>query len=469
MRNTTKRLLANVLEKITPTQTERRAMEGAIHKSTSVLDTMIKDTKLSYTLAGSFIRDTWMRDKKEFEIFIMFPEDTPRDVLERDGLELGKALVEKMNGTYRVAYAEHPYVRAVLAGFDVDIVPCYKLESAAHIKSAVDRTPFHNRWIAANLRPKQSNEVRILKQFAKAHGIYGSDTKTLGLSGYLCELLIVHYGSFLGFVEAASKWRPGEVMIDIQHHHESPVDAFGKKRFKGQPLIVIDPVDGERNVAAVVSPENFDKLVRLCSEFLQRPSMSFFFPPKAKVSTKKLGELMKSRDSKMIAVRFARPDVIDDVLWPQLRRTAQRIKSIMQEYEFSVIGADVFADGDCTILLEFEVWKLPRIRKLQGPGVFAKERVEEFRKKYERLGKVWVEDEVWVAQVPRPFTQAVKKLEDSLSDREDQLLAKGIASYIAGSIAAKGFDVMEEGSMLKYASKNSGFALFLKKYLEKGE
>ncbi len=477
MQNTTKRLLSQVLEKITPTQAERRAMESAIRKSTSMLDTMTKNSQtgrggggqLSFTLAGSFIRDTWMRDKKEFEIFIMFPEDTPRDVLERDGLELGKTLVEKMNGTYRIAYAEHPYVRATLAGFDVDIVPCYRLESAARIKSAVDRTPFHNKWISANLNPKQSKEVRLLKQFAKAHGVYGSDTKTLGLSGYLCELLIVHYGSFLGFVEAASGWKPGEVMIDIEKHHESPVDAFEKKRFKGQQLIVIDPVDRERNVAAVVSPENFGKLVRLCAEFLERPSMTFFFPPKARVNVKRLGELMESRGTKLIAARFARPDVIEDVLWPQLRRTAQRLKSIMQEYEFSVIGADVFADGVCAMLLEFEVWNLPKTRKLQGPGVFAKERVGEFRKKYEKLGKVWVEDGIWVAQAPRTFTQAGQKLNDSLSDREDQLLAKGIASYIAGSIAAKGFDLMEDAALLKYAAKDSMFALFLKKYLEKGE
>jgi len=465
----TKHILSQVLEKITPTASERNAMESAIHKSTKMLESMIKGSRLSYTLAGSFIRDTWMRDKKEFEIFVMFPEDTPRDVLERDGLEIGKSLADKMGGTYRIAYAEHPYVRGSIMGFDVDIVPCYSLESAAHIKSAVDRTPFHNKWIAANLKPRQSSEVRLLKQFAKAHGIYGSDTKTLGLSGYLCELLIVHYGSFPGFVEAAAGWKPGEVLIDIQKHHESPVDAFEKKRFRDQSLIAIDPVDKERNVAAVLSPENFGKLVRLCTEFLEKPSLSFFFPPKVRVNVNSLRRLMESRGTKIVAVRFARPDVIDDVLWPQLRRTAQRLSSIMQEYEFVVLGIDVFADGECAILLEFEVWKLPKIRKLQGPGVFAKERVDEFRKKYERLGKVWVEDGVWVAQVPRAFTQAAPKLRDSLSDREDQLLAKGIASYIAGSIAARGFDVMEEKAALRHASKGSQFALFLKKYLEKGE
>lgn len=468
MQQTTKRLLSQVLERTTPTQAERRAMENAIQKSTAMLESLIKGTKLSYTLAGSFIRDTWMRDKKEFEIFIMFPEDTPRDVLERDGLELGKQLVEKLNGTYRIAYAEHPYVRATLMGFDVDIVPCYSLKSAERIKSAVDRTPFHNRWIAANLKPKQSGEVRLLKQFAKAHGLYGSDAKTLGLSGYLCELFVIHYGSFLGFAEAAAGWKQGEVFIDIEKHHSIRPDELMRRRFKGQQLVVIDPVDRERNVAAVVSPENFNRLVSLCAQFLEKPSLSFFFPPKVRVNVRSLKKLMDSRGTRIVAVRFARPDVIDDVLWPQLRRTAQRLKSIMEEYEFAVLGTDVFADGECAMLLEFGVWKMPRIRKLHGPGVFAKERVEEFRKKYEKLGRVWVENDVWVAQVPRAFTDASKKLQDSLSDKEHELLAKGIASYIAGSVAARGFDVMEGNELLMHASKDSGFALFLKKYLEKG-
>jgi hypothetical protein len=71
--------------------------------------------------------------------------------------------------------------------------------------------------------------------------------------------------------------------------------------------------------------------------------------------------------------------------------------------------------------------------------------------------------------VPRPFTQAEPKLRDTLSDREDQLLAKGIASYIAGSIAAKGFEVTEGKQTLRHASKDSQFALFLRNYLSKGE
>ena len=74
-----------------------------------------------------------------------------------------------------------------------------------------------------------------------------------------------------------------------------------------------------------------------------------------------------------------------------------------------------------------------------------------------------------MAQAPRAFTEALPKLQDSLSDREDQLLAKGIASYVAKSIADRGFEVMEGDALLKHAAKDGQVAMFLKNYLGKGE
>jgi len=65
-----------------------------------------------------------------------------------------------------IAYAEHPYVRAQITHkteskpaekivYDVDIVPCYAVKKATEIKSAVDRTPFHNKWLEKNLERVQ--------------------------------------------------------------------------------------------------------------------------------------------------------------------------------------------------------------------------------------------------------------------------------------------------------------------------
>jgi tRNA nucleotidyltransferase (CCA-adding enzyme) len=185
-------ILRKVLKKITPTDKERKELVGVLNKLTDAADSIIEPMGLDKTIAGSFIRDTWLTDKKEIDLFIMFPVSCSRLELEKLGLEAGREIVRKLKGKYEIAYAEHPYVRGKINGFSVDIVPCYKVKSASKIISAVDRTPFHNIYIAKNLKPEMSKEVRLLKQFCKSIEVYGSDIRTLGFSGYLCELLTIN-------------------------------------------------------------------------------------------------------------------------------------------------------------------------------------------------------------------------------------------------------------------------------------
>ncbi len=472
-----KRLLDRMRKKVTPTPREDRGIRDVIKRSVEVTKHVIKPLGLDFTLAGSFIRDTWMPDKKEFEIFLLFPEKTSRKDLEKKGLETGKKIVRKMGGIYIVAYAEHPYVRASIEGYDVDIVPCYKLESATSIRSAVDRTPFHNQWIGKNLTAGMSTEVRLFKRFTKTLGIYGSDTRVQGFSGYLCELLIVKYGSFENMVREAAKWEPGKVFIDLEGHHGGkPPARLMKIRFRNQPLIVIDPVDPNRNVAAAFTPENFARFTIACEQFIRKPSERFFFPKPEKVEAAKIRSMIKERGSLFLVLSMERPDVIDDTLWPQLRRTASRISDMLRDNDFMVIDWDVHSDeggikgkkGQSFILLEMGVWKLPAVRKVTGPPVFIRDRVAEFRKKYGKSGRVWVEGDRVVAEVKREHLDARKKLEDELGESLKKLKSKGIASHVAKSINRDGFRIMENSEIARLAGKDRGFGLFLKHYLEKG-
>jgi tRNA nucleotidyltransferase (CCA-adding enzyme) len=455
---------------------ETRAVIQLIEKAA---DKITKKHKLAYTLAGSYIRNTWLPDKKEFDVFICFPEDLKREKLEEKGLLVGKKIVKELKGKYLIAYAEHPYVRAQIThktggkppvknAYDVDIVPCYTVKSATEIKSAVDRTPFHNKWLEKNLPPRLSTDVRLFKQFCKGIRIYGSDTKTQGLSGYLCELLVIHYRGFQKLLQAITKWGPGEVLVDLEKHHKGLVPENLKERFRDQPLIAIDPVDLNRNVAAAFSVENFMKLVSAAKAFLQSPSESFFFR-KIEFDPRKLEKLMKERKTQVLVLAFIRPNVIVDVLWPQMRKTLKRLEAILAEYEFSVEGADVWSDDKekCAMFFEMEVWELPEIRKIGGPPVFLKQRALEFKNKYEPMGRLWVEGEYLYAEVKRKFLTAESRLKDILKDKEKKLLEKGIASYVASSIAKKGFQVLKDDKVPKFARDNPEFGELLQSYFGK--
>ncbi len=466
----TNRILKSVLRKITPDEFEHAETEKVLERVKEAAGRVLKRHKLTFIIAGSYVRNTYMRDKKEFDLFVLFPEKWSRERLEKTGLDIGKKITNLLKGMYRIAYAEHPYVRSRVGGYAIDIVPCYKVKSATRIKSAVDRTPFHNKWLNRNLPQELTGDVRLLKQFCKGQGVYGSDTKVLGLSGYLCELLTIHYGGFRNFMESAKKWAAGQVFIDPEGFHTNPEKI--KPRFKNQPLIIIDPVDPNRNVAAALSPGNFAKLVDGIKRFLKKPGQSYFFRKPPKITLGRLEKLMKKRRTKLLALVFEQPQIIQDVLWPQLRRGAKRLEDIMEEYEFHVIGWDVWSNeeftknGKCVILLEMEVWELPDIRKIRGPPVFIQDRSEEFIRKYGPKGRMLVEDSYWKAEISRKWRTAEAKLKDTLSDPEKILRAKGIPSYIAKSVSKK-FRIDKQDKILKLAKKNPEFGQFLMDYFER--
>jgi len=462
------RILQNVLKEVTPSEQDKQQTGAILDKVKSATDEVLKPLGFSHLVTGSFVRDTWMPDKKEFDVFILFPKSHSREKLEKQGLDIGKNIVKKLRGSHKIAFAEHPYVRAKVDGYDIDIVPCFKVDSALRIKSAVDRTPFHNKWLSKHLYPKFIPEVRVFKQFCKGQGLYGSDTKTLGFSGYLCELLTINYRTFRNLVESAAKWEPGKVLINLEGFEGFDDIDYLHKKFPKQPLIVVDPVDPGRNVAASLSPENFMKFVFACREFLRKPMRDFFFKKAIQIDPVKLERRIFERRSRFLGFSFKNPDVIPDILWPQLRRTGRRLKDMLEENDFGVVGWDVWTNDfdKCIIFFELESWSLPRYRKLVGPSIFSKKHTGEFITKYKDKGRIWIEGEFWVAEVKRAFREPHLKLKEILATDEKTLRAKGISSYLAREISNK-FDILHEREILSHARRYPDFGKLLTSFFEK--
>lgn len=467
------KVLKDILRHIRPNKDQRRLISRLSRKTLLLTQRAAKKYKAKAMLAGSVTRDTWMPDKLEFDVFVIFPEKMKEKRMEETGLQIGKSVINKLKGKWEIAYAEHPYVSGIVDGVDIDIVPAFAVESAEKIKSAVDRTPFHVKYIEKNLPFKLSDEVRLLKQFLKAHGLYGADAKTEGFSGYVCELLIIQHRSFLNVLKSAGKWRAGET-IDIGKHYDKKHIAEVWKNFRNQALILIDPTDKNRNAAAALSAANFFRFKKHAQEFLKNPSREFFFPPKKQPLTEKeLVELLTHRRTELIIVKFIPPKTVPDVLWPQLRKFSERLKNILEEtkYEFRVFGTDVFTDETfiATVLLEMEVSHLPTVQKRTGPSVFDEKDSKNFLEKYKEnnVAGPYVEGSQWVVETKRQFLTAREKIQDSLSKELEVLKAKGIPNLIAERIA-KGFEVIVETDKIsEESSRNPDFGIFLRKYFEK--
>ena len=90
-------------------------------------------------------------------------------------------------------------------------------------------------------------------------GTYGSEFKVGGFAGYLCELLIIKYGTFEECLKKASMWKFGHV-IDLKNYNTS--NLFN------DPLIVIDPTDMNRNVGAALRLDKMAEFIQSARNYL---------------------------------------------------------------------------------------------------------------------------------------------------------------------------------------------------------
>jgi tRNA nucleotidyltransferase (CCA-adding enzyme) len=460
-----KEVLKEAYKIVVPNKGEQEALLNFSYKVLKIANELSKVYNAEAEIVGSVARDTWLPGKKEVDIFIKFPLYFSKEKLEELGLIIGKRIAEELNAEYKIEYAEHPYVKIFFQDFGVDVVPCYKIKSMDEMKSAVDRSPLHNEYLKKRIS-LISNEVRLLKQFLIANEIYGAEAKVNGFSGYLCELLILNYGTFLNLLKDAINWLPGKV-IDVEKHYDESEYYKLRKIFKNA-LIVIDPVDKNRNVAAALSFYNFFKFKTLAKKFLENPSIEFFIKKEVEpISYNDLIYLQIKRRTSLIVLRFKRPEIVDDIIYPQMRKFAKRIEDIIEMYNFKVLWKDVFCSQKyCYLVLEMEVSKLPKVEKREGPIVFDIENSINFFRKYENY-LITIEKDKWVAEIPRRFERAIDKIKDSLNTTEEKLIAKGIPNFIAREIS-KGYELTDETSKIySFIQEDIDFGRFLRKFFEK--
>ncbi len=384
-----------VLARIRPSAEEEARIERVVREVLERLRTILaaKGWEAKPFLAGSVAKGTHLTGT-EIDVFVAFPPDLPRPDLETRGLALGEMLEKRAH-----LYAEHPYTRGWYGGFEVEIVPCYRITDATQRMSAVDRTPLHVDYVLGRTKDGQTDEIRLLKAWAEGIGVYGAEAKVLGFSGYLCELLVLKHGSFRGVLENSLTWRRGQVL---------ELDRAPARTFP-EPLVVVDPVDPNRNVASAVSIDQLATFAHAAREYLRAPSERFFFPrPLRPLSVPKLRALTKKRGGGLLAISIPAPAVTEDVLYPQLRKAHRGLLDLFHRHEFQVADSRFDVAGkEAIFLFEFTVDSLPRVVRHEGPPVWVKN-AKDFLDKWQRSGRTlagpFILGERWAVDVTREAT-----------------------------------------------------------------
>jgi len=431
-----------VLERIKPGPSERKRLQEVSVALISRIESMAEGCglELKAMLVGSAARGTWLAGDHDLDVFL--------GVGVEDDLEKALELARRISPDHREKYAEHPYIQARIDGFEVDLVPCYLVDDAAHLRSAVDRTPFHNRYVKLRIAGLE-DEVLLLKQFMKGSGVYGSELRVGGFSAYLAELLVLCYGSFAAVIEAASLWKPG-LKLDLE----------GRGRVEqADPLVVVDPVDPGRNVAAALTLNRMLQFALAARTFMARPDIEFFFAnPPAPLSDREIEALMEERGTLPLLIEFAAPDVVEDVLYPQLRKAESSVNALLERKGFSILRSDVISYSNrAALLLEMEVWRLSRACRREGPPVWQADHISRFLAAHPKtLSGPYVKDGRLVVEEERRYAQAADLL-------AAELASLSLGRHISASIRS-GYKIYAGKELL--AIKDDGYRIFLAEYFQ---
>jgi tRNA nucleotidyltransferase (CCA-adding enzyme) len=416
------------------------------------------DVSAEAVLVGSVAKETWLAGNADIDILIKFPLKTDDTHLKKYGLNIGHRCIKEMKGSYEERYASHPYVTGYIEGYYVDFVPCYDITSSNELKSAVDRTLLHTEYIKAKLTQKQADEVVLLKKFMEAVGTYGSEFKVGGFSGYLCEMLILMYDNFLETLRnAAEKWNYG---------YAFDLEGYGTSEQFKDPFVAVDPVDKKRNVAAALTLQKMSEFIVAAGNFINDPSDKYFSIKHIKTDPEILIEQFKNRGTRTFLLSFKPPKIPADAVYPQIKKTENSIVRVAESEGFKVFGSDSWTDENekALILIEFETWELPNIKKHNGPQIWIREHQERFLEKYGR--DAWIEGDRWVIGVKRDYMNVGLLLSDLMTGKKSGYLKFGKHLKVKIMNEHQLVDVFE---LIESNKAEDNILEFLHHYLNKGE
>jgi len=327
---------------------------------------------VGFELGGSYAKGTWLPEKADIDIFVKFNKKTSEKDFRDVGTKIGFQSLKKFKPYTR--HAEHPFVEAIVDGTRVNVVPCYDVNKGEW-QSATDRSIYHTKFMSQKLSNSLKGEVRILKKFFLHIDVYGAEIAKEGFSGYVSEVLISYFGSFEETLKKISELKKGQVI------------GKSTKKFDS-PIVIIDPIDTNRNLGTAISIDNLGKFVLASRAFLKKPSEKFFKKHVPK-------RIMKNND-KIVVVQFRFKDRSDDIIWGQIKRASNALKTQLELGGFTVLRNSSTKDEkeNAALIFLLHAKKIEKSLVRSGPKISSKEHCEKFiAANLKKSQLIWINEE----------------------------------------------------------------------------
>ena len=403
-----KQVISKVAKTVVPSKTIEKAKKGISELAYNLVEKEIKKFPevIGLEFGGSFAKGTWLAKDADIDIFVRFKKSTSEQKFEIISKKIGFEALKKYSPYVR--YSEHPYVEAKIKDTKVNVVPFYDVK-LGEWKSSADRSPFHTRFMEKSLTPKMRNEIRILKTFLKSNGIYGAEIAKQGFSGYVSEVLILNFGSFENTIKSISSIKENQII--------------GKttKKF-GTSIVIIDPIDSNRNLAAAISNENVGKFILVSRGFKENPRLIFFKNKKSETS--------KNYWNNLLVIKFNFKPRSPDVIWGQIKRATTSLSTQLELGGFNVLRSKAHTDQvkDAYLLFFLESTKISNTYSKNGPEFFRENSSKSFiSKNLKNTELMWIKtDGKIISLEKRKHTDVVKFITEFLKKNLQTGVPKGL-------------------------------------------
>ena len=420
-----------------PNNAQRKKVDKIANQIFGLVNKEAKKQKtvVSVHFGGSYAKETWTPEKIDIDIFVKFKKTTSEKNFEMIGKKIGFDSLKKFKPYVR--YSEHPFVEADIDGVGINVVPCYDIKKGEW-KSAADRSTFHTEFMSEKLTGSMKDDIRILKCFLKINGMYGAEIAKQGFSGYVCEVLVYYLGSFENVLKKISKMKNNEMI------GESP------RKFDSS-LVIIDPIDRNRNLGAAISIQNVTNFILIARNFLKKNSISYF---KEKSKNKIPAELARNT----LVINFKYKKRSDDIIYGQIKRAATSLESQMNKEGFNVLRSDAVAydETNASLLFLLESLSISKNEIRTGPDVFSGDFSAKFIHTNSKKSKLmWTDKEGKLQSLQTRRYQNVKSyLNDLIKNHmNDSGIPKGLRTDFKAGFQIKSGKDKQSTSVKKSISK----------------
>jgi tRNA nucleotidyltransferase (CCA-adding enzyme) len=426
------KILESVKDKIRPDNSILVDVDSVVDR----INKLLKKSKLvaECVKGGSIAKGTFLKNDYDIDLFVRYNQsyieydisELTEKILKILCKELKVKKLDRIHGSRDYFQFEQKKKNKIL---NFEVIPVILVHAQNHNEALniTDLSPEHVTWVKkyTDKNSKLTDEIRLAKQFCKTNGVYGAESYVNGFSGHILDILIIYYGSFINLLKAFSKYEDISVnkpiIIDPEKHQKNPLKDLNQSKIS--PLIIIDPIQTERNSAAALSREKLIIFIDAAKRFLEKPSKDFFeikkFEIKKDISEKtKNVKVNYSKTISQINIVQANIETLDgskDVVGTKVLKVYETLIEQMQLNDFKVLASNWnFIFDKRFAEMYFIVDKnMSKEVEQEGPPISAKIDYEKFLKKHTELKhKTCIKGNRIYAVMPRKYVDPKIFLQD---------------------------------------------------------